>query len=204
MQQSDHLSVFCEAARRVHCEVRVVDGADLARTVADQLIAWQCPRAVVVQDAHHDRLDLAVLSDERAMAASAPPMRRLAYGSDYREALRAEMAGGAAVICTADAAVAETGTLLFARQRERSRELTLLPSDLLVVVPQEAVHAHLAAAWGALPSEGAGDRSMVMMTGPSRTADIEKILILGAHGPKRLAIVVVTSSEIAKGPRRAP
>ena len=53
---------------------------------------------------------------------------------------------------------------------------------------------HLPAAWGEIARRTADPAirgEFVLVTGPSRTADIEKILILGVHGPKRLVVLVV-------------
>ncbi|MEI8373941.1 MAG: LUD domain-containing protein [Planctomycetota bacterium] len=53
---------------------------------------------------------------------------------------------------------------------------------------------HLPAAWGPISKTCAAKGSrgeIVLITGPNRTADIEKILILGVHGPKRLVVLLV-------------
>ena len=64
-----------------------------------------------------------------------------------------------------------------------------------LVGDDESVFAKLRAAYGA----GAVPRTVNFITGPSRSADIEQTLLLGAHGPRRLHVVVVGAS-----PERAP
>jgi L-lactate dehydrogenase complex protein LldG len=94
------------------------------------------------------------------------------------------------------AAVAETGTLVLVSGPDNPTTLNFLPDNHFVVVfaadvvaDAEGVFARLKAAYGA----GALPRTVNFITGPSRSADIEQTLLLGAHGPRRLHIVVVAS-----------
>ena len=69
-----------------------------------------------------------------------------------------------------------------------------LPPACVVVARVDQLAEHLPAAWGPISAACAAKDSrgeIVLITGPSRTADIEKILILGVHGPKRLVVLVV-------------
>ena len=90
------------------------------------------------------------------------------------------------------AAVAETGTVLVASGAENPVTLSFLPESNIVVVdradivgPLEDALARLRTRTGGLP------RTLNMISGPSRSADIGGIPVLGAHGPKRLCVVVV-------------
>ena len=91
-------------------------------------------------------------------------------------------------------AVAETGTLALVSGQDNPTTLNFLPDNHIVVVAArdvagdyEAVLARVRARYG----KGAMPRTLNFVTGPSRSADIEQTLILGAHGPRRLHIVVV-------------
>ena len=69
-----------------------------------------------------------------------------------------------------------------------------LPPVCIIVARVDQLAEHLPAAWGPISTacstkDARGE--IVLITGPSRTADIEKILILGVHGPKRLVVFVV-------------
>ena len=102
--------------------------------------------------------------------------------------------GDRVAITGAFAAVAETGTMVFLSSPAHPTSLNLLPETHVVVVreadlvgPYEAVWARLRAKFG----EGAMPRTVNTVTGPSRTGDIEQTLELGAHGPKRMHVVIV-------------
>ncbi|MFI5339564.1 MAG: lactate utilization protein C [Candidatus Methylomirabilales bacterium] len=81
-----------------------------------------------------------------------------------------------------DAALPETGTLLLRSSPERPRVVSLLPRVHLALLTPAALRADLHQAF----SEVQNDGYCVLVTGPSRTSDIELTLTLGVHGPKSL------------------
>jgi len=81
-----------------------------------------------------------------------------------------------------DAALPETGTLLLRSSPEKPRVVSLLPRVHLAILRPGALRADLHQAF----AEVKGDGYVVLVTGPSRTADIELTLTLGVHGPKSL------------------
>jgi L-lactate dehydrogenase complex protein LldG len=90
--------------------------------------------------------------------------------------------------------LADTGSCVFACTTAAARLMCYLPPVCLVIARVEQLVEHLPAAWETLaPQCAEPDRrgELVIVTGPSRTADIEKILILGVHGPKRLVVILV-------------
>lgn len=94
-------------------------------------------------------------------------------------------------VTEADALVAESGTLVFGSSA-RHRGASLLPPVHVAVVTADRLVANLAAALrlvraGAAPAESC----VTLITGPSRTADIEKKLVVGVHGPCALHIILV-------------
>jgi L-lactate dehydrogenase complex protein LldG len=100
-------------------------------------------------------------------------------------------------VSAAFAAIAETGTLALVSGRDNPTTLNFLPDNHIVVAfaadlvgDLESVFAKLRAVYGA----GAAPRTLNFITGPSRSADIEQTLLLGAHGPRRLHIVLVGAS----------
>jgi L-lactate dehydrogenase complex protein LldG len=90
--------------------------------------------------------------------------------------------------------VAETGTLVMVSGPENPSTLNFLPDNHIVIVSAKDVTGDYEEMWGRLRSaygKGQMPRTVNMITGPSRSADIEQTLILGAHGPRRLHIVLV-------------
>jgi len=99
-----------------------------------------------------------------------------------------------AAISHAFAAVAETGTLVLTSGPDNPTTLNFLPDVHIVVVSASDVVSDFETAMARLRGRfGAGvmPRAVNMITGPSRSADIEQTLILGAHGPRRLHVIVV-------------
>jgi L-lactate dehydrogenase complex protein LldG len=92
------------------------------------------------------------------------------------------------------AGVAETGTLVLCSGPAGPTGLNFLPETHMVVVRTSRITGHYEEAWDRLRlargSEGL-PRTVNMITGPSRTADIEQTIEMGAHGPRRLSILLV-------------
>ncbi len=112
-----------------------------------------------------------------------------------------------AAVSHAFAAVAETGTLILISGADNPTTLNFLPDVHIVVVSAgdvasdfETVMARLRGRFGA----GAMPRAINMITGPSRSADIEQTLILGAHGPRKLHVIVVGNHSEASPSKKQP
>jgi L-lactate dehydrogenase complex protein LldG len=99
-----------------------------------------------------------------------------------------------AAVSRAFAAVAETGTLVLTSGPDNPTTLNFLPDVHIVVVSASDVAADFETAMARLRARfgaGAMPRAVNLITGPSRSADIEQTLILGAHGPRKLHVIVV-------------
>jgi L-lactate dehydrogenase complex protein LldG len=99
-----------------------------------------------------------------------------------------------ASISHAFAGVAETGTLILTSGPDNPTTLNFLPDNHIVVVAAKDIAGDYETIWQRLRDRfGVGilPRTVNMITGPSRSADIEQTLILGAHGPRRLHVIVV-------------
>lgn len=93
------------------------------------------------------------------------------------------------------AAIAETGTLMLPSAAERPTTLNILTDTEIVVLRASRVVGAYEEAWDLLRSEiGTMPRNVMLVTGPSRSADIEQALELGAHGPRRLHVVLIEDS----------
>jgi L-lactate dehydrogenase complex protein LldG len=89
-----------------------------------------------------------------------------------------------------DCLIAQTGSIFVTTRSAGGRALSVLPPAHLVIARRDQLVPDLAAAFALIRRRY--DRhwpsSLCLITGPSRTADIEKILVMGAHGPKRIAV----------------
>jgi len=93
-------------------------------------------------------------------------------------------------------AVAETGTLVFASGRQSPATMNFLPETHVAVLRRSEIVAGYEDAWDLLRAAGRGSgaalpRTVNLVTGTSRTGDIEQILQKGVHGPKFVHLVVI-------------
>jgi len=92
------------------------------------------------------------------------------------------------------AAVAETGTLALMSGADNPTTINFLPEHHIVVLSAADVRGDLEAVWAMLrerTGKGAMPRTVNLITGPSRSGDIEQTILLGAHGPRAVHIVIV-------------
>jgi L-lactate dehydrogenase complex protein LldG len=92
------------------------------------------------------------------------------------------------------AGVAETGTLVMASGPDNPTTLNFLPDTHIVVVDATDIAGDYETVWARIRETFGVDalpRAINLITGPSRSADIAQILILGAHGPRRLHVLIV-------------
>lgn len=86
-------------------------------------------------------------------------------------------------------AIADTGSLVFPYDDTKTSLPHFLSDCIIAVVSQKYLVANQFELFEKMSSEKA--KNMVLVTGPSRTADIEKVLIIGAHGPRRLIVIMI-------------
>lgn len=88
--------------------------------------------------------------------------------------------------------IAETGSLLFASGPDSPTTHNFVPDDQIAVLPVANVVKWFEDAWAMLRQrEGGMPRATNVVSGPSRTADVEQTVQLGAHGPRRVLVVLV-------------
>jgi len=159
----------------------------------------------------HRVADLAAAADTVARIAAERAWKRVAWhGHDTVAPLAARLGcdtyrvdGGAfdknaleaceAGITACEAAVAQTGSILVSSGSCGGRALSILPHVHVVICGVEQVAGTLGDAFEMIRGRHAGRLPSMLsfITGPSRTGDIERILVLGAHGPKELIVVLV-------------
>jgi len=100
--------------------------------------------------------------------------------------------GSDSAVSFANYAIAETGTLVFASGTDSPPATFLLPETHVAIVRADQIVAGMEEAFARLRAgRGALPRAVNLVSGPSRTGDIEQTIVLGAHGPRRVHIVVV-------------
>jgi L-lactate dehydrogenase complex protein LldG len=180
LDDSDQVDLFVAMAEEVQTTVvRVGSLAAVPDEVARYLAADNLPAELVL--APDPRLD-SIPWDER-------PLLRIRRG-------RAEP-DDAVSLTPCFAAIAETGTLMLVSAAGTPTTLNFLPDTHIVVVRGDQVVATYEDGWDRLRSEGGVPRTVNFITGPSRTGDIEQRIELGAHGPRRLHIVLVDDRQKA-------
>ena len=91
-------------------------------------------------------------------------------------------------------AVAETGTLMLCSSPDTPAAVSLLPETHIALVHAARIVPYMEDAWALARNElGALPRAVNFISGPSRTGDIEQTIVLGAHGPYRVHLVIVES-----------
>ncbi|MBI4881698.1 MAG: lactate utilization protein [Planctomycetes bacterium] len=181
--RDDLVALFCQRAQEagmvVHSTTSAALGADLAA-----VIEALAPRAACVSVAEGSLLDTA-LDGLRRIGCEAIDWR----AKDGLEAHYDADLGVTDVF----AAVAESGSLVLTSDAVHSRGTFLVPPVHLALVPARAIVPDLldllAFPRGRTPAELPA--ALVLVTGPSKTADIEGILITGVHGPREVHVLVI-------------
>ena len=175
LDREGRIQLFAQMAQAVATDVRrLATVTDIPAAVSGYLREHNLPQRIAL--APEPMLDRANWDSQ--------PLLRVRRGT----AVDADAVG----VTLAVAAVAETGTLVLASGPERPTLLAYLPESSVVVVAADWIEASYEDAWESIRAMPGGvPRSVNFITGPSRTADIAQKLELGAHGPRRLLVLVV-------------
>ncbi len=130
--------------------------------------------------------------DKEIVVTTDPLVARVRWSNEFAVARRAAEPDDRVSVTGAYAGIAETGTLVFLSDRATPTTLNFLPETHVAVLARDRIVAHLEDVWARLRAERpAPPRTVNFITGPSRTGDIELQLELGAHGPRRLHVILV-------------
>lgn len=172
----ERVDLFCKMAESVQSTVeRVADAAAVPEAVAATLRERNLPASIRMGD------DKRLRTMPWAQAPSLEVHSGRSYGDD------------AATLSHAIAGIAETGTLVLQSGQDNPTTLNFLPETHIVVISATDITGDMESIWGEIRTQhgkGLMPRVVNMVTGPSRSADIEQKLILGAHGPKSLHIII--------------
>lgn len=169
---------------------RILLFARMAREAAASLV--ELPSLEDVPEAIADYLRRENLPPELRIAPD-PLLEELPWGERPLLAVSRGAAHGEEPVSLtrALAGIAETGTLMLASGPTSPTTLSFLPDTNIVLLSAARIVGAYEEAWALLRAAGAMPRSVNLITGPSRSADIEQTLQLGAHGPRRLHILLI-------------
>ncbi|MGB0865148.1 MAG: LutC/YkgG family protein [Granulosicoccaceae bacterium] len=89
-------------------------------------------------------------------------------------------------------AIAETGSVLMQASAQSPATLRFMPDNHMVVLRRDQIVAHLEDAWDTIRAQDGGvSRAVHINTGPSRTGDVEQVIEIGAHGPRRMHVFLL-------------
>ncbi len=128
-----------------------------------------------------------------AMLASMPWDRIALYAPCTGDVCESDMAGVSVALC----GIAETATLMLYSGPHAASGLNFLPPAHIVVVRASDIVGALEDGWARLRQacNGQMPRTVNLITGPSRTADIAQTMYMGAHGPKHLHVILVEKDD---------
>lgn len=168
----DLLASFREKSEALATTVDVVDDASAApAAVARYLAARSLPMRAVGWP-----------------GLESQPWRDAGIVFEGRGAVDADLVGITGCFC----AIAETATLVLLSGPDTPATVSLLPETHIAIVPASRIVPAMEDAWHLLRAEADGlPRAVNFISGPSRTGDIEQTMVLGAHGPYRVHVVLV-------------
>jgi L-lactate utilization protein LutC len=173
-----------EAAPPVWLEPDVPD--ENAAAVFGKALAALGGTVIEVSDLIEARRVLArLIEGRRVIGSAAPIVKACGIETPYSREACADADIG---ITSADFALADTGTLVFLTE---PRLISLLPPRHIAIVDRAKILVSLDALFSRVPQPGDLSSSMVLATGPSRTADIEMRLVRGVHGPGEVTVLIV-------------
>lgn len=176
LPQAEKVALFCQWAETLNATVARVGPADVPGEVSAYLARNNLPANV-------------------AMAPS-PLLEGYDWASQKMLSVRRGRGQGSDQVSVtgAFAGIAETGTVVMASGPDHPVSLNLLPDTHVVVLRESDIVGGYEDVWGRLRARYGKDlmpRTVNTITGPSRTGDIEQAMELGAHGPRRMHILVV-------------
>jgi L-lactate dehydrogenase complex protein LldG len=202
------LDLLTERAGPIKLDVTAVEDAEaaslaIARVVRETKPEWDVVKSVTTwKHPLVDRLDLPrVLADSNVPVFTAcldAPQCTGELAEESRVLIRERVIKSCIGVTAADYCVADTATLVMRTRPGQPRIVSLLPSIHIAVITLDQILANLGELYALLRWD-AGERGnegltncMTMISGPSKTADIELSMIHGAHGPRELHVFVIT------------
>lgn len=178
LPQPQQVNLFIEKATALTVTVdRVASPNDVPNAIAEYLVQRNLPTT----------LRMAPHPDLQSLPWDSKPMLSVETGLGRSQDLVS--------VTPAFAGIAETGTLMLHSGSQTATTLHFVPDNHIVVMRASQITGSMEDAFAKLRESIGGvknwPRSVNLVTGPSRTADIEGVPVLGAHGPRQLHIVLI-------------
>ena len=200
------LARFSEQARPLNLNVTPVpDSAAAADAIVDLVAAttpeWGDRKSVIRwPDPLLDDLDLETRLATQGIPVHTTRLDPKAPVDKQRAVIRRQTIDAYIGVTTADFCLADTATLVMKSRPHQARSVSLVPSIHVAVVRLDRMLADLKELYALLRWDDTQWREglthhMVMISGPSKTADIELVMVHGAHGPRAVHVVVITGRQ---------
>ena len=132
--------------------------------------------------------------EKNLVVAATKELSQLEWPKDISTDYRIAHVTDSTSLCHAYAAIAETGSLVLCSSKETPVSLNFLPDNCICVLELKRIYRNIEDIWDLIRNElKETPRSINFITGPSRTADVEQTIQLGAHGPRRLHVIIIES-----------
>jgi len=130
--------------------------------------------------------------DDSLLCASTPLINRLKWPESIAIQQRAATTDDRVTLVEAFAAIAETGSIVMCSGSESPVSLNFLPDYFICVVSRICIVKSIEDVWAKIRSDmNSMPRAVNIITGPSRTADVEQIIQMGAHGPRKVHLLLI-------------
>tara|TARA_R110002012_G_scaffold7936_2_gene36714 strand:+ start:103600 stop:104271 length:672 start_codon:yes stop_codon:yes gene_type:complete len=177
LPKAEQVELFCEMAEQFGATLaRVSTYGEVAGEVSAYLRARNLPAAIRMG------------ADER--------LKKAGWETEKNLELRHGLSDGGdlAGVSHATAGIAETGTVAMMSGQDNPTTINFLPEHHIVVIKAADIKGDMESVWAMVrKKQGKGEmpRALNLITGPSRSGDIEQTILLGAHGPRALHVIVV-------------
>ncbi|WP_321929593.1 LutC/YkgG family protein [Paraburkholderia guartelaensis] len=187
---TDRIAQFRRMLEAAHAEVICASAATWAADLAERLAAAGVRNLL---------LDTACAEGQALEAALPPAVQARSYAQPI-EQWKAELFDTVdAGFTVARSGLAATGTLVVVPDANAPRTVSLVPPLHVALIHADTLHADLHAAVAAERWRDGMPTNLVMISGPSKTSDIQQTTAYGAHGPRALWVVVVTDDDSETG-----
>ena len=157
-------------------------------------VAEICSSARAMEVALSDSALIAEMNLQEQLSTGFTIFMPDAMSSDHDEIV-ARLANCGVGLTAANYAIAETGTIVLSSDEQNALLVSLLPAVHIALVRSSQIAATLDEVISKIGKERIGrldpSRSVTLITGPSRTSDVELVLSIGVHGPKELHVIII-------------